>query len=1298
MRRAIGSARAWARIAAALICGLSGAAGAQFQPLLDRALASATPQTQDRAERPARSVDALAEPVTPVERSGFTRTATYDEVNAFLAHLSERSERIRLGSIGRTNEGREIPLAIIADPPIDSPERARSDERMVVLLFGNIHAGEVCGKDALLMLARELALGDRPDLLDDLIVCMVPIYNADGNERFAPDNRPGQVGPDEMGIRQNAQGLDLNRDYVKLEAPETRAIVRFMNLWDPSVIVDTHTTNGSRHRFTLTYQGPKHPGTDPELLTYARDTMLPAIDNTFERDTGYLSFFYGNFDEDHTKWETYPAEPRYGVAYRGLRNRISILTEAYAYAPFEDRVLATRAFCAHVLRYAADHREEIVELVREADLRTVAAGRDLESASPIPLRNEVRAFEEPATIPGYERSEGVIPDRAAPGHGDDAPPPPGEPRDYEVEFINDFVETLAVPRAWAYVLPPEFENIAVHLQRHGIQVEVLREHIHVDAEVYTIDDFDRAGRLYEGHRVITGVEVSKRPDTRRLDPGSFVVRTGQKLGTLASYLLEPQASDGLVAWNFFDDHLEVGAGFPVLRLAAPESMTTRSARPLPEDRPAPARITYDLLHGPRADRPNLSGSPASIPAWLDDKHYLQRKDGSWRRVHALTGQSEPIATDTDAIAARLATLGSIDPSDASALAARHFARPGEDRDLIVFSFRDDLYAASRDGSSPRRLTSTPGLEEMPTTTPDERFVLFVRDFDLWAVDTEAATERALTRGGTELVRHAKASWVYYEELFGRSWKAFWVSPDSRHAAYLTTDSTHVPTFTIVGDHTEPQTIETTRYPKPGDPNPHVALHIAHVAGGEPRRVDLSAYDPGAFLISWIAWSDDGSRLRLAIQDRAQTWLDLLEVGPGGGTPTRLMRETSEAWVTPQGDPVRLEDGSLILASERTGFRHLYRFHRLDADPLPITAGDYEARRLVHVDEAEGWVYFVGTADTSIAEHLYRVPIEPPGSTPTAPQRLTPEPGHHSVLMNEAGTMFIDTWSSMGHPTRVALRAADGSLIRVIDSNPVYELDRYELGTLERITIDSSKGVGLEATVLYPPGFDPQRIYPVWFQTYAGPHAPTIRDMWSGGRLRDQMLASQGIVVFRGDPYPASGKGARSAWTAYKRLGVRELEDITELIAWITSHPWADEDRIGISGHSYGGFMTAYAMTHSDLFSAGIAGAPVTDWRDYDSIYTERYMHTPQHNPEGYARTSVVKAASGLQGRLLLLHGTMDDNVHMQNSTKLVRALQDADKNFEMFIYPGFRHGLWSGHYRRLVYDFIIEAMRPDSDG
>ena len=295
-------------------------------------------------------------------------------------------------------------------------------------------------------------------------------------------------------------------------------------------------------------------------------------------------------------------------------------------------------------------------------------------------------------------------------------------------------------------------------------------------------------------------------------------------------------------------------------------------------------------------------------------------------------------------------------------------------------------------------------------------------------------------------------------------------------------------------------------------------------------------------------------------------------------------------------------------------------------------------------------------------------------------------------MSPDGKLFLASWSDIKTPTRQRLYGADGRLVRTVDSNPSHELKRLRFGPRERLQIPARDGFLLEAELILPPDLDTSKKYPVWFKTYAGPHAPTVSDSWGGGRMWDQALAHEGFVVFLMDPRSASGKGAVSAWSAYKHLGVQELEDIKDAINWLKQKPYVDGSRIGMAGHSYGGYMTSYAMTHCDLFAAGIAGAPVTDWRDYDSIYTERYMALPQDNLEGYNVSSVVRAAGKLHGKLLILHGAIDDNVSLRNTMRLVEALEDANKDFELMIYPSSRHGIGGPHYTRLQLDFIRRTL------
>ena len=383
-----------------------------------------------------------------------------------------------------------------------------------------------------------------------------------------------------------------------------------------------------------------------------------------------------------------------------------------------------------------------------------------------------------------------------------------------------------------------------------------------------------------------------------------------------------------------------------------------------------------------------------------------------------------------------------------------------------------------------------------------------------------------------------------------------------------------------------------------------------------------------------------------------------------------------------------------MASERSGWKHLYHFDAAGKLLKPITSGPWEVRgpgggpfqgkSLHHLDAKNGWVYVTGTRDRATATNLYRVRLD--GGTV---ERLTKGDGEHSVNVNPAGTLFIDSASGPATPTQVRLVATDGTPVRTLDTNPVYHREEYRFGPFERVHVPTPDGFVLEGSVVKPADFDPTKRYPVWFMTYGGPHAPTVREDWGGGRVYDQVLASL-------DPRSASGKGAQSTWACYRKLGVQELKDVETAIDWLCRNPWADAKRVGIAGGSYGGFMTCFALTHSTRFAAGVATAPVTDWRNYDSIYTERYMNTPQENPEGYDATSVVKAARKLHGKLLLVHGLMDDNVHVQNSLQFIQELEKADKDFEVLVYPRARHGVagrdYSRHYQRQTLQFIQRTL------
>ncbi len=1206
--------------------------------------------------------------LTVAEKSLWRATARHAEVVDFCERLAKSSPVVRLSELGTSFEGRKLPLLILADPPVASAAEAARSNKLVVLAIANIHAGEVDGKEALLMLARELATAKERPLLKELVIVFAPIFNADGNEKMSKTNRPGQVGPEEgMGIRANGQGLDLNRDFVKLESPEVQALVRFFNQWQPSVFVDCHTTNGSRHRYTITYEGPRCPAGEEALIAGVREELLPEVGRRLEKRSGYQSFFYGNFSSDRKRWQTVPATPRYGIHYFGLRHGIGILSESYSYAAYRDRILATRAFVHSILDCAAENQDKIRKWVREAKR---SQGNGAKGQDRVALQHKAAPLPQPVTILGFIEEE-----------KDGRRVATDKPRDYQLQYWGGTEPTLFVQKPHAYLFPPTYAKVIENLQRHGLEVDELREDLELDVEVYRVQQIRRTSQPFQKHPLVT-VQTTSRAESRRVPARTILVRTAQALGTLAAYLLEPQSEDGLCTWNFFDAGLAEGKDYPVLRLPAQVPITLGRVRPLPEERTSNKLLTYDAVYG-SGSPPNLSGSPVSVQSWLDDgEHFLQVKDGRLHKVHALTGRAQPFS-DPAKLTQGLSSLPTIDPATAQALSRSPELRMNPTRTAALVEHEHDLYHGDLDGTKPVRLTKTPGREELVSFSPNGQFVAFVREQNLYVVDIATQTERALTTNGASLVSNGKADWVYFEEVFNRDWRAYWWSPDSRHLAFLRFDDHPVHKFTVLDQIPIRQRVEETPYPKAGDPNPKVKLGLVAVAGGPVRWVDLRDYSETSALIIRAGWTPDGRHAYFYVQDRAQTWLDFCTVPAEGGEPKRLFRETTKAWVDDPGEPTYLKDGSFLLASERTGWKHFYHFEATGKLKGPVTSGPWEARQLHLVDEQTGWVYFSGTRDSAIASNLYRVRLDGSGL-----QRLTTAPGDHRVRVSPKGNFFIDTWSNHLTPTKVMLQHTNGTPARTLDTNPVYALEEYRLGAYELVQIKTPDGFVLEGSVLKPPHFDPQRRYPVWFKTYAGPHAPIIHDSWAGGQVADQVLATMGFLVFRSDPRSASGKGAASTWTAYRQLGVQELKDIESAIGWLTQFPYVDATRIGMSGGSYGGFMTSFAMTHSKLFAAGVATAPVTDWRNYDTIYTERYMNTPQENPEGYEATSVVKAASKLHGKLLLVHGIMDDNVHVQNTVQLIQELQRADKDFEVMVYPRARHGVSGKHYQRLVIDFM----------
>ena len=709
-------------------------------------------------------------------------------------------------------------------------------------------------------------------------------------------------------------------------------------------------------------------------------------------------------------------------------------------------------------------------------------------------------------------------------------------------------------------------------------------------------------------------------------------------------------------------------------------------------------LTIDDIFDP-AKRVNFNGSTPTIRWLKDGNHYLLTNDASRRdlprlqKVNAATGEAVAFF-DAAKMQAAFAALPGVTAQDARQLANRGNYNLNPAQTAVLINWSNDLFYYEFGSDRAIRLTSNPEEEVGEEFSPDGRMISFVRGNNLYVEDLSMQRrERALTRDGSEKILNGRLDWVYQEELYGRgNFGAYWWSPDSSTIAFLRFDENPVPEFTVVDHIPYHQDIEITPYPKAGDPNPIVKLGVVSAAGGDIRWVDTFKYQPADLLISKVSWSPDSKNVVYQAQNREQTFLDVNFADPREGKSTNIIHETSKAWVAINEDPIWLKDGSFLWASERSGWEHLYHYSAAGKLLRQVTDGKWEVRSIEGVDEANGFIYFTATEHSHIAPNGYRIKLDGTGLT-----RLTTTEGSHRVDVSPAHNYFVDFWSDLNTPSQVRLYDASGKLVRVISENKVDALKQYKLGAAELLQVKTRDGFEMEAMMIKPPDFDPRKKYPVMSFTYSGPHAPQVRNGWgSTTYMFHQLLAQKGYIIWVCDNRTASGKGLESTWPVYKNFGELELRDLEDGVAWLKNQPYVDGSRIGIWGWSYGGFMTSYALTHSTSFKIGIAGGTVSDWRDYDSIYTERYMQTPQNNPEGYKKSSPAHAAKNLHGKLLLIHGSIDDNVHMQNTMQFVYELQKAGKQFQLMLYPKSRHGVTDPpllkHMRQMMLDFIVENL------
>ncbi len=598
-----------------------------------------------------------------------------------------------------------------------------------------------------------------------------------------------------------------------------------------------------------------------------------------------------------------------------------------------------------------------------------------------------------------------------------------------------------------------------------------------------------------------------------------------------------------------------------------------------------------------------------------------------------------------------------------ALEGYHWSPDGK---TILLSGDNDLWLYRVAERRLDRLTRDKDPEEFPMFSPDGRRVAFVRKNDLYTLDLDSRKETRLTADGAEHAFNGRLDWVYQEELSNRTGRAYEWAPDSAAIAYLRLDETPVTTYPIVDFLKVPPAVTLQRYPKAGTPNSTASFHVVGT-DGSPRgdvRFDADVYVEPAF-----SWTPDSRSVCYRVLNRAQDRHEVRLLAVPGGSSRTLFSEQDPYWINVFEPPRFLKDGRYLWKSERDGFAHLYVGSVSGGEPRAITRGNWMVDRVAGVDEARNLVYFTATEENVRRRALYRVSLDGSGFA-----RLPLPKGTHAADLSPDGAYLLDTFSTASKPPAVSLLDSSGKTVRVVDQSE-NRLAAYELPTSEEVEVTADDGTKLMARLDKPADFDPSKKYPVIVYVYGGPHAQVVRDSWGADSLFDQYLVSKGFLLWSLDNRGSWGRGHAWESALFKQTGKRELADQLSGVKYLRSLPYVDPARIGIWGWSYGGYMTLYALTNApDVWKCGVAGAPVTHWKFYDSIYTERYMRTPKDNPAGYEASAPLSRAKDLKAKLLLIHGTSDDNVHMQNTLAFVDALTKAGKPYQLEVQPGQKHG------------------------
>ncbi len=587
----------------------------------------------------------------------------------------------------------------------------------------------------------------------------------------------------------------------------------------------------------------------------------------------------------------------------------------------------------------------------------------------------------------------------------------------------------------------------------------------------------------------------------------------------------------------------------------------------------------------------------------------------------------------------------------------------------------------------------PGLQNVDLS-PNGEFVAFVKENNLHVARVDSGDVKALTSDGSFNILNGVFDWVYEEE-FGRA-DAFRWSPDSQYIAFWRMDQTDVKTFTLMDEI--PYYTQTTslKYPKVGEANARVKIGVAALATGKTTWMDLG--EAQDIYIPRIHWTNTPGQLAIQRLNRQQNHLELMLGQVSDGKTHTVIHDKNEAWVDVTDDFIFLEkQDRLVWTSEKSGFRHIYLSDYSGKELAQLTRGDWETASIIGVDEQTGFVYFNAKKTSPADQGLYRVPLT--GGEPTP---ISQEGGWHQGVFSPNYQYYVGTSSNISTPPQVSLRTGDGELVRILEANPIKALDQYNMVYPELITVTTTDGVDLSGFIMKPHNFDPHKKYPVIVFGYGGPGSQMVLNRWGmGGAFRHlqrvlwhQYMTEQGYLVFCVDNRGTGGKGKAFKNLAYGDLSKWAVADQIEGAKHLASLPYVDPARIGFWGWSGGGYLTCMMLTRGgDYFKTGVAVASVSDFRNYDTIWTERYMGLLSDNKAGYDAANVLEYANGLKGNLLLIHGTGDDNVHPGNTLQFVDKLVALNKPFDLMLYPNRNHRIHGGNTSRHLHTLITRYFK-----